>query len=114
MLADLSFLDLPHRLAKQLLRLHREASPKDGGRIRITQAELASLLASMWVSVDVRVPYSAGELLARIRERGTVELEYGPTDVRVHGHVAPGLAGELRNAATATVGSDEAGDAAGA
>src|SRR3954454_12434672 len=66
------------------------------------RAELAALLASLWVSVDVHVPYTAGELLARVRERGTIELEYGERDVRVRGHVAPGLAGELQNAAAAT------------
>jgi len=59
------------------------------------RVEIAALLASLWVDVDVQVPYSAGELLARIRERGTVELEYGERDVRVHGRVAPSLEGEL-------------------
>ncbi|HJW20900.1 MAG TPA: GTPase HflX [Candidatus Limnocylindrales bacterium] len=63
------------------------------------RAELAALLASLWVSVDVHLPYTAGELLARIRERGTVELEYGDRDVRVRGHVAPALASELQAAA---------------
>ncbi|HEY2887775.1 MAG TPA: GTPase HflX [Candidatus Limnocylindrales bacterium] len=63
------------------------------------RAELAALLASLWVSIDVHVPYTAGELLARVRERGTVELEYGDRDVRVRGSVAPGLAGELEAAA---------------
>jgi hypothetical protein len=47
------------------------------------------------VDVDVSVPYMAGELLARVRERGTVELDYRPTDVRVWGRVSPPLAGEL-------------------
>ena len=59
------------------------------------RAELAALLASLWDDVDVHVPYAAGELLARVRERGTVELDYGERDVRVHGRVAPALAGEL-------------------
>jgi len=59
------------------------------------RAEIAALLASMWVDVDVAVPYAAGELLARVRERGAVELEYGERDVRVTGRVAPALAGEL-------------------
>src|SRR6187431_3070523 len=59
------------------------------------RAEIAALLASLWVDVDVRVPYTAGELLARTRERGTVELDYGNQDVRVHGRAAPVLAGEL-------------------
>jgi GTP-binding protein HflX len=59
------------------------------------RAEIAALLASLWVDVDVHVPYAAGELLARTRERGTVELDYGERDVRVHGRAAPSLAGEL-------------------
>jgi GTP-binding protein HflX len=60
------------------------------------RAEIAALLASLWVDVDVQVPYAAGELLARVRERGTIELEYGERDVRVSGRIAPSLAGELR------------------
>jgi len=64
------------------------------------RAEIAALLASLWVEVDVAVPYAAGELLARVRERGTVELDYRERDVRVHGRMAPALAGELAAAAT--------------
>jgi GTP-binding protein HflX len=60
------------------------------------RAEIAALLASLWEEVDVQVPYAAGELLARVRERGTVELEYGDRSVRVHGRMAPSMAGELR------------------
>ncbi|MCJ7711791.1 MAG: GTPase HflX [Chloroflexi bacterium] len=63
------------------------------------RAEVAALLASMWEDVDVAVPYAAGELLARVRERGTVELEYGNRDVRVTGRMSPAMAGELRAAA---------------
>jgi GTP-binding protein HflX len=59
------------------------------------RAEIAALLSSLWVDLDVHVPYAAGELLARVRERGTVELDYGERDVRVHGRAAPALAGEL-------------------
>jgi hypothetical protein len=55
----------------------------------------------LWVDVDVALPYSAGELLARVRERGTVELEYGERDVRIVGRVAPALAGELEAIAEA-------------
>jgi 50S ribosomal subunit-associated GTPase HflX len=61
--------------------------------------EVAALLASLWEDVDVDVPYAAGELLARVRERGTVEVEYGQRDVHVRGRVAPALAGELLAAA---------------
>jgi GTP-binding protein HflX len=63
------------------------------------RAEIAALLASMWVDVDVALPYADGELLARVRERGTVEIEYRERDVHVRGRVAPSLAGELRSAA---------------
>jgi GTP-binding protein HflX len=64
------------------------------------RGEIAALLASLWVDIDVALPYAAGELLARVRERGTIELEYRERDVRVHGRVAPSLAGELESAAT--------------
>jgi GTPase len=85
------------------------ASPAVGGSVFVSaltgfgldtlRVELAALLASLWVAVDVSVPYTAGELLARIRERGTIELEYGNRDVRVTGRVAPALAGELEGVA---------------
>jgi GTP-binding protein HflX len=63
------------------------------------RAEIAALLASLWVDVDLAVPYAAGELLARIRERGTVDLDYRERDVRIRGRVAPALAGEIEAAA---------------
>ena len=63
------------------------------------RAEIAALLASLWVDIDATLPYTAGELLARVRERGTVELDYGERDVRVHGRMAPAMAGELLAAA---------------
>jgi len=72
--------------------------------------ELSALLATLWVDVDVHVPYTAGELLARVRERGTIELEYRARDVRVSGRVAPALASELeavaRAATAASVGAE--------
>ena len=37
------------------------------------RVRLAQLLAELWEEVDVAVPYSEGELLSRVRERGTVE-----------------------------------------
>jgi GTP-binding protein HflX len=60
------------------------------------RAALAALLGDLWVEVDVAVPYAAGELLARVRERGTVALAYQEREVRVTGRVAPILAGELQ------------------
>jgi GTP-binding protein HflX len=59
---------------------------------------IASVLADLWEDVDVTIPYAEGELLARVRERGTVELVYGDAGVHVAGRVAPSLAGELRAA----------------
>ncbi|MGZ3588522.1 MAG: GTPase HflX [Candidatus Limnocylindrales bacterium] len=63
------------------------------------RARLSDVLAELWEEVDVTLPYAAGELLARVRERGTVEVNYRARDVRVRGRVAPSLAGELRAAA---------------
>jgi len=66
-----------------------------GYGIDTLRAETAAVLASLWVDVDLALPYTAGELLARVRERGTIDLEYRERDVRVSGRVAPALAGEL-------------------
>ena len=66
-----------------------------GYGLETLRAEIAALLASLWVDVDVALPYAAGELLARVRERGTVDLEYRDRDVRIRGRVAPALAGEI-------------------
>jgi GTP-binding protein HflX len=63
------------------------------------RTRLAVLLADLWEDVDVNLPYSEGELLARVRERGTVDIGYRARDVRVRGRVAPSLATELRAAA---------------
>ena len=67
-----------------------------GYGLETLRARLSALLGELWVEVDLRVPYRAGELLARVRERGTVELAYEAEDVRVQGRVAPSLAGELQ------------------
>ena len=63
------------------------------------RARLAALLAELWEDVDLALPYSEGELLSRVRERGTVDIGYRARDVRVKGRVAPSLASELRAAA---------------
>ena len=61
---------------------------------------LSTSIAGLWEHVDVTLPYSEGELLARVRERGTVAVEYRDRDVHIDGRVVPSLAGELRAAAT--------------
>ena len=83
----------------------RNAAPVVAGEVFVSaltgfgmdtfRAEIASILASLWVDVDVAVPYTAGELLARVRERGTVDLEYRERRRPISGRVAPALAGEL-------------------
>ena len=73
------------------------------------RAEISAVLASLWVAIDLHVPYTAGELLARIRQRGTVALDYQARDVRVSGRVAPALAAELEKVAAAW--RDSLGDA---
>jgi GTP-binding protein HflX len=83
-----------------------------GFGLETLRAELSALLASLWVDVDVAVPYRAGELLARVRERGTIELDYRETHVRVRGRVSPGLAGELEAAAARWRDSLRNGDGA--
>ena len=60
---------------------------------------LSSAIAGLWEHVDVTLPYAEGELLARVRERGTVEVDYRDREVHISGRVVPSLAGELRAAA---------------
>ncbi len=70
-----------------------------GAGMDALRRELSAVLAELWVDVDLAVPYTAGALLSRIRERGAVAIEYRDADVRVHGRVSPQLAGELAEAA---------------
>ena len=52
--ADLSFLELPQRIAKRLLQLHAETAPAVNGerRIRVTQSALASMVGSSREAVN--------------------------------------------------------------
>jgi GTP-binding protein HflX len=75
------------------------ASALTGFGLDTLRARVAAALAELWQDVDVTVPYSAGQLLARVRERGNVELRYQAEAVRVRGRLDPALAGELRAAA---------------
>lgn len=63
------------------------------------KAVMAEVLAELWLEVDLIVPYSAGELLSKARERGAVRFEYRDRDVRIWGRVPPTLLGDLRAAA---------------
>ena len=62
---------------------------------------IAEVLAELWSEVDLSVPYSQGELLARVRERGTVTFEYRDEDVRIVGKIPPSIAAEIQSAARA-------------
>jgi GTP-binding protein HflX len=73
-------------------------SARSGYGLDALRARLSALLSELWEDVDVAVPYSEGELLARVRERGTIDVSYRGRDVRVKGRVAPQLAVELRAA----------------
>ena len=76
-------------------------SATTGFGIDTLRTGIANVLASLWVDVDVALPYQAGELLARVRERGTVDLDYGDLGVHIRGRMAPGLAGEVEAVARA-------------
>jgi GTP-binding protein HflX len=62
------------------------------------RSAIAEVLGDLWTEVDLAVPYSEGELLARVRERGSVTFEYRDEDVKITGKVPPSIAGELRSA----------------
>jgi GTPase len=73
-------------------------SARTGFGLDALRTRLAGVLADLWEEVDVSVPYHEGELIARVRERGSVDIAYRARDVRVRGRLAPSLAGELRAA----------------
>ena len=72
-----------------------------GAGIDELRTTMVTVLGELWSEVDLAVPYSAGELLARVRKRGSVEFEYRDEDVRVRGRVPPGTAADLQKAAVA-------------
>ncbi|MGI5939369.1 MAG: GTPase HflX [Thermoleophilia bacterium] len=78
-----------------------KASALTGEGIEELRTRLATVLSDLWTQVDVGLPYSAGELLARVRERGSVTFDYRDEDVRVTGRVPPSLADELYGVAEA-------------
>jgi GTP-binding protein HflX len=78
-----------------------KVSALSGKGLNELKQAMSTVLAELWVEMDVGLPYSAGDLLARVRERGTVEIEYRDEDVHIQGRVPPSLAGDLeREAAT--------------
>jgi GTPase len=85
-------------------------SATTGYGMDVLKVRLAALLSDLWEEVDVSLPYSEGELLSRIRERGTVDIGYLARGVRVRGRVTPSLASELRAAAFGRNGRNGATD----
>ncbi|MBN1319203.1 MAG: 50S ribosome-binding GTPase, partial [Thermoleophilia bacterium] len=76
-----------------------KVSALSGQGITELRDAMAAVLSELWLEIDLSLPYSAGELLARVRERGLVEFEYRDEDVHVQGRVPPSLAGDLHSAA---------------
>jgi CRP/FNR family transcriptional regulator, cyclic AMP receptor protein len=70
-LADFAFLDLPQRLAKRLLELASQS--EDHTRIRVTQAELASMLGVSRESVNKELNALARTNTIELR-RGSIRL----------------------------------------
>jgi CRP-like cAMP-binding protein len=74
---DLVFLDLPHRLAKQLLTLAAslpESDPRRKQRIQVTQGELASMLGVSRESVNKQLNQFAREGWITL-SRGAVTID---------------------------------------
>ena len=68
------------------------------GALRDTLSRAAS---AGWRRVRVTIPYNAGSLVQRIRERGSLlRTEYGETGITLEANVPPELAGELRGRST--------------
>jgi len=81
------------------------ASALTGAGIEEVRAAIAEVLGELWSEIDLAVPYTQGELLARVRERGTVTFEYRDEDVRIIGKVPPPIAGELQTVARSWAGA---------
>ncbi len=78
-----------------------KASALTGAGIDELRGTIAAVLADLWLEIDLAVPYSAGELLARVRERGAVDFEYRDEDVRIRGRVPPSMGGDIHTVARA-------------
>jgi GTP-binding protein HflX len=76
-------------------------SAKTGAGIDALHDRLARAASRDWRRVTVRIPYSAGALLQRIREHGALRrADYGEAGIEVEAEVPPSMAAELERAAT--------------
>ncbi len=77
-------------------------SARTGEGVAELRARLAELAASEWKHVKVVVPYSAGALVQRVRERGALRgTQYGEAGIEIEADVPPDLASELIHSRTA-------------
>lgn len=96
--------DLVEQSGNGIGREMRNAVPvsaAEGRGMEELRAAMSEALQERWEDVDVTIPYTEGQLLSRVRERGAVDVKYRGGDVRVQGNVVPSLAGELRSVARA-------------
>src|SRR5207237_96446 len=71
-------------------------SATTGAGIDQILARLAELAASEWKRVKVVVPYAAGALVQRVRERGSLRnTAYSEAGIEIEADVPPDLASEL-------------------
>ena len=71
-------------------------SAKTGEGLDALRARLGELAAAGWQHVKVTVPYAAGAMVQRVRERGALRgTEYGERGIEIDADVPPDLAAEL-------------------
>jgi GTP-binding protein HflX len=76
------------------------ASARSGAGLDEVRERLAEAAARGWRRVTVRLPYSAGALIQRIRERGALHrADYGEGGIEVEAEVPPAFAAELERTA---------------
>jgi GTP-binding protein HflX len=77
------------------------ASATEGSGIDELRSRLAQEATRGWRTVTVRLPYSAGALLQRIREHGSLRsAEYGESGIEVEAEVPPAFAAEIERVGT--------------
>lgn len=77
-------------------------SARTGAGVAELEREIARLLPRPGVAVDVVVPYSRGDLVARMHESGQIEVEEHSEDgTHLTGRADPGLAAELERVSRA-------------
>ena len=74
------------------------------------RTRLAELARAGWISINARLPHSAGALVHRIRERGSLRrADYTERGIEVEAEVPPSLAAELARFSAGRPGAKGAG-----